>query len=92
MRVTTSHIVEWANTQAKQAQTELPRLVRRLCFLAGSTRQLAFPAGDSTYLPGWDGRLFSDQGNTWVPAGASCWEIGCDQEIAANANGDYCYP
>lgn len=66
MRVTSSHIVEWANTQAKQAQTELPRLVRRLCFLAGSTRQIAFPAGDSTYLPGWDGRLFSEQGNTCI--------------------------
>jgi len=49
MRVTASHIVEWANAHAKQAQTELPRLVRRLCFLSGSTRQLAFPAGDSTY-------------------------------------------
>lgn len=89
MRVTTSHIVEWANTQAKQAQTELPRLARRLCFLAGSTRQLAFPAGDSTYLPGWDGRMFSDHGNAWVPAGASCWEIGCDQEIGGKANDDY---
>ena len=51
MRVTTSHIVECANTQAKQAQTELPRQIRRLCFLAGSTRQLAFPAV-APHLPG----------------------------------------
>jgi hypothetical protein len=29
-------------TQAKQAQTDLPRPVRRLCFLTGSTRQLVF--------------------------------------------------
>ncbi len=89
MRVTASHIVEWANTHAKEAQNELPRLVRRLCFLAGSTRQLAFPAGNSTYIPGWDGRLFSDQGNAWVPVAASCWEVGCDQQIGSKANGDY---
>ncbi len=69
MRVTASHIVDWANTHAKEAQNDLPRLVRRLCFLTGSTRQLAFPAGDSTYVPGWDGRLFGDQGNAWVPMG-----------------------
>lgn len=89
MRVTASHIVEWANTQAKQAQAELPRLVRRLCFLAGSTRQLAFPAGDSTYVPGWDGRLFSDQGNAWVPVGGSCWEVGCAQLVGSKANKDF---
>lgn len=87
MRVTATQIAEWAGTKA--AQTDLPRLVRRLCFDAGSTRQIAFPAGDSTYAPGWDGVLYSEQGNAWVPTGASCWEMGCDKGIATKANGDY---
>lgn len=87
MRVTATQIAEWAGTKA--AQTDLPRLVRRLCFDAGSTRQIAFPAGDSTYAPGWDGVLYSEQDNAWVPTGASCWEMGCDKGIATKANGDF---
>jgi len=89
MRVTASHIANWANTQAKEAQTDLPRWVRRLCFEPETTLQLSFPAGDSTYVPGWDGALFRERGNAWVPSGASRWEIGCDQNVLSKANGDY---
>ncbi|UCJ16924.1 hypothetical protein K5Q02_00525 [Pseudomonas sp. MM211] len=89
MRITASHIVNWASTQAKEAQTDLPRWVRRLCFDPETTLQLSFPAGDSTYVPGWDGALFRERGNAWVPSGASRWEIGCDQNVLGKANGDY---
>lgn len=89
MRVTASHIASWATTHAKEAQNDLPRWVRRLCFQPETTRQLSFPAGDSTYVPGWDGALFSERGNAWVPSGASRWEIGCDQNVLGKANGDY---
>ncbi len=89
MRITASHIVDWANTHAKEAQTELPRLIRRLCFDISSTRQLAFPAGDSTYMPGWDGVLSSERNTTWIPSGLSYWEFGCDKNIEKKANGDY---
>ena len=89
MRITASHIIDWANTHAKEAQANLPRWVRRLCFNAEVTRQLTFPAGDSSFVPGWDGILSCERGNAWVPAGSSRWEIGCDQNIPAKANGDY---
>ncbi|MFT4926887.1 MAG: hypothetical protein ACI8WB_002986 [Phenylobacterium sp.] len=89
MRITASQIAEWVNTHAKTAQTDLPRLIRRLCFDSQATRQLIFPAGDSTFVPGWDGVLTSEQGNTWVPNGTSYWEIGCSGVIATKANGDY---
>ncbi len=89
MRITASQIIEWVNTNSKIAQTDLPRLIRRLCFDIEQTRQLAFPAGDSTFVPGWDGVLTSLQSNTWVPAGTSYWEIGCDQSITSKANDDY---
>ena len=67
----------------------LPRLIRRLCFDAAATRQLSFPAGDSTYVPGWDGVLCREQGDAWAPSGTSYWEIGCDQVPTTKANGDY---
>lgn len=89
MRITASHITAWANTEAKQAQANLPRLVRRLCFDAATTRQLSFPAGDSTYVPGWDGILSRERGDTWAPKGTSYWEIGCDKVPTAKANRDY---
>ena len=89
MHITASHITEWANTKAKEAQTNLPRLIRRLCFEATQTSQISFPAGDSTYVPGWDGVLSREQGDAWAPRGTSYWEIGCDLIPATKANGDY---
>lgn len=89
MHITASHIVEWVDTKAKEAQTNLPRLIRRLCFDPGTTRQLSFPAGDSTYVPGWDGVLYREHGGTWSPQGKSCWEIGCDKEATKKANKEY---
>ncbi len=87
MRITATQLTDWANT--KPAQTDLPRLIRRLCFDAVTTRQIDFPSGDSTYKPGWDGTLYSERSNAWIPAGASCWEMGCDKGITSKANGEY---
>lgn len=87
MRITATQLADWADTKA--AQSDLPRLIRRLCFDVGTTRQIAFPAGDSTYTPGWDGILHSERSGAWVPAGVSRWEMGCDKGITAKANGDY---
>lgn len=89
MRITASHIADWANTHSKEAQVELPRLVRRLCFNPDATRQLAFPAGDSTFMPGLDGTVEFDGVSAWIPRGTSCWEIGCDKGIKGKADGDY---
>nr|VFK09360.1 MAG: hypothetical protein BECKLPF1236B_GA0070989_10089 [Candidatus Kentron sp. LPFa] len=89
MKITASHIAQWADTHARQAQDQLPRLIRRLCYDPEASREISFPAGDSTYRPGWDGVLSSKKGNAWMPAGASRWEMGCDKEPTTKANGDY---
>lgn len=89
MRITASQIIDWTNNHAKEAQAELPRWIRKLCYQPSSTRGIAFPAGDSTYRPGWDGKLFCEQGNAWVPSGASYWEIGCDANVAGKADREY---
>ncbi|MCK6376270.1 MAG: hypothetical protein L6Q69_19540, partial [Zoogloea sp.] len=89
MRITASHIANWANTHSKEAQVELPRLVRRLCFHPDATRHISFPAGDSTFMPGFDGIVEFDGVSAWVPKGTSGWEIGCEKEIKGKADGDY---
>lgn len=89
MRITASHIVNWVNTRSKEAQGELSRLVRRLCFNPDATRHISFPAGDSTFMPGFDGIVEFDGVSAWVPKGTSGWEIGCEKEIKGKAVGDY---
>lgn len=85
--VTATQIARWAATTP--AQAELPRLVRRLIHSAATTTELAMPSGDSVTLPGFDGELHSELGNTWVPSGRSCWELSCRTDILVKANEDY---
>lgn len=87
MHITATRINEWAKT--KEAQASLPRLVRRLIHATGESTQAAFPAGDSTGLPGWDGELESQHGNPWFPNGKSFWEFSCDAKVTTKANRDY---
>lgn len=85
--VTAKQIADWAATG--EAQRDLPRLIRRLAHSTATITQIAMPAGDSVSQPGWDGELFSEQGNAWLPQGHSCWEVSCRQDIQPKANEDY---
>lgn len=87
MQITATRIVQWART--KEAQAALPRLVRRLIHAGETPLQAAFPAGDSTGLPGWDGELLSEHGSPWLPKGKSFWELSCEAGVTAKANKDY---
>ncbi|ARW16014.1 hypothetical protein S101446_00874 [Komagataeibacter europaeus] len=85
--VTATQIARWAGTTP--AQSDLPRLIRRLIHCAATTTEIAMPAGDSVTLPGFDGELHSKHGNAWVPAGHSCWELSCRADVVVKANEDY---
>ena len=87
MHITATRIADWAKT--KEAQALLPRLVRRLVHAGGILTQAAFPSGDSTGLPGWDGELKSDHSTAWIPKGKSFWEFSCEANVTAKANEDY---
>jgi len=87
MHITAARINEWAKT--KEAQASLPRLLRRLIHATGESTQAAFPTGDSTGLPGWDGELESQHGSPWIPKGKSFLEFSCDAKITTKANRDY---
>jgi hypothetical protein len=87
VEITATQIATWA--AGKDAQTALPRYVRRLIHDAGSITQVAVPAGDSTSQPGWDGEITSEQGNPWVPKGKSFWEMSCEAQTTSKANDDY---
>ena len=89
MKVSASNIISWVENNNKIAQQELPQIIRRLCFHAEDTKAISFPAGDSTFMPSWDGTLESADGNAWIPTGKSVWEIGADSSVGSKANSDF---
>ena len=87
MNISATRIAEWAKTKAAQAL--LPRLVRRLIHAGAVLNQAAFPSGDSTGQPGWDGELDSNHSTAWIPKGKSYWELSCEANVTAKVNKDY---
>ena len=87
MRVTATHVEVWADT--RDAQAQLPLLVRRLIQATSSITVLAMPAGDSINEPGWDGVTDASDGNPWVPLGPACWEMGCNSQPQEKASNDF---
>lgn len=87
MRITATHLVQWSDKH--EAQGILPLLTRRLISATSRITAIAMPGGDSVNTPGWDGIVDVMQGNPWVPAGISYWELGTSKNPASKANGDF---
>ncbi|MCG8348296.1 MAG: hypothetical protein MI924_11020 [Chloroflexales bacterium] len=72
------------------AQRRLPQLVRRLIHATVSRIvRIGFPAGEGVQLGGWDGIVTVEQGNAFVLAGHSVWELGVNRSIKGKADSDY---
>ena len=87
MKISAKDIGRWA--QSREAQGDLPRLIRRLAVQAGTVTAIAFPAGQSVSRPSWDGQILSSEGDPWVPAGRSLWELSVRHDVATKAEEDY---
>ena len=88
LRATANQIEEWSkNLKARGLLAVLLRtLVNSTC---GGLRLVDFPGRDDSQRPGWDGRVETDEGNQWVPEGASGWEFGTNRNIKQKADKDY---
>src|SRR5688572_8839262 len=87
MRITATRIAQWAKTA--RARLSLPLLVRKLVHTVGTPLGAAFPAGDSTGLPGWDGELLSEQGSPWIRKGSAVCKFSCETQVTKKANNNY---
>lgn len=85
--ITSTDISLWAATH--KAQSELPRLVRKLIGQNGTITALAMPAGASVTVGGFDGELFAEGGNAWIPKGKSVWELSVEANPKTKADRDY---
>ncbi|MBB6017461.1 hypothetical protein ACFP9V_18450 [Deinococcus radiopugnans] len=86
MRITGTDLVTWAGTV--EASHKLPELVRRL-ILATSSAGISMRAGEGTRLGGFDGAVVQPESHSFIPEGASIWEMGVTADRRVKAEGDY---
>lgn len=76
----------------RDAEGQLPRLVRWLIqstLDARDLRRLDLPDGEGITKPGPDGWVETIVGNTYVPGGASLWEMGRSRDFEKKARKDF---
>jgi transcriptional regulator with XRE-family HTH domain len=78
----------WAETKAGQEQ--MPKLVRRLIHeTVERLVRVDFRSGEGVQLGGWDGVVETTEGNSYVPKGASYWEVSAESRPKSKAEGVY---
>lgn len=83
-----SEITAWAN--GLNSRSRFAVLLRKLVHETDrSTSLVDFPGNDQSQKPGWDGRIISELGNTFVPKGETGWEFGVNVDPKTKADGDY---
>lgn len=85
--ISANDIVQWASNHS--AQSELPKLIRRAIGQVGSSTAITMPAGASVTVGGFDGEVFAQDGNAWVPSGKSYWELSVNAQPRTKAELDY---
>lgn len=86
----TNDIAQWAETV--ECKYHLPHLIRKLILATidiNSIKHIQFPYGEDVQTGGYDGELFSDSENLFVPSGESVWEFGTTNKKKGKADEDY---
>ena len=84
-----SEIAHWADMP--NAFHKLPELIWRLVLatVPMPPSRIDVRSGSSVRLSGWDGLLVVQNGNPWVPSGASAWEFSCEAKPKGKATDEY---
>lgn len=88
MSIDETAIRQWADRH--ECRRNLPILVRRL--IRETTSELVsirFPGNEAVDLAGLDGQVDNERATPKVPEGTSVWELGCNQDPRAKAEGDF---
>src|SRR5450759_626847 len=77
-------LIHWADHL--EARGQMPHLLRRLVqSTVPSVESCNFPAWEQVQRPGFDGEVEASQGNQFVPAGRSGWEMGVTKDVKEKA-------
>src|SRR5206468_2254000 len=83
-----TEIARWA--ASREAQGNLPRLIRRLILETGrGVVQLGFPGGEGIASGSWDGTARATEATAFIPAGLSLWELSVEKGVSRKAERDY---
>lgn len=90
LSIRAEQIEGWVDRTPLTARSGLAALLRMLVNSTGrDLRRVDFPAYENAERPGWDGTVEAGAATPWVPAGTSCWEFGCSEDIHGKANDDF---
>lgn len=88
MLASAGDLTQWANSL--NAQGLLPKLVRRLILATTeNATRIDMRSEEGIRYAGFDGIVEAGEGNLFVPAGVSAWEMGVNQDPKAKAESDF---
>ena len=87
--ITADYLNSWPDSDARDAQENFPRLIRRLLHETPGISEVSVRAGNGVNVPGYDGVAQSDEPVSVLPSGSLIFEFGTDKKIASKASEDF---
>lgn len=85
---TASQLHRWPGDASKDAQQNLPEVIRRLLAESPGITDISVRTGDGTALSGWDA-VATSTGTAFLPAGRLGIELGVSKDVKGKADDDY---
>lgn len=87
--ITADDLNSWPDNDARDAQENFPRLVRKLLHETPGVSAVSARAGNGVSAPGCDGVAQADETVSVLPAGSLVFEFGTDKGIRSKASEDF---
>lgn len=87
--ITADDLNSWPDNDARDAQENFPRLIRRLLLDTPGVSAVSVRAGNGVSAPGYDGVAQSDETVSVLPAGSLVFEFGTDKGVGSKASEDF---
>jgi len=87
--ITADDLNVWPDSDARDAQENFPRLVRKLLHETPGVSAVSVRAGNGVSAPGYDGVAQSAEMVSVLPTGSLVFEFGTDKEVRSKATEDY---
>ena len=87
--ITADYLNSWPDSDARDAQENFPRLIRRLLHETPGISEVSVRAGNGVSAPGYDGVAQLDKAASVLPSGSLRFELGTNKDIGTKASKDY---
>lgn len=89
LKITSSEIEDWTDSQRISSRSTLPVLVRRLIHATTSSlSELDFHGDEDAERKGWDGEVTANVATAKVPVGKSGWELSSSKALPGKPTSD----